>query len=192
MAWAEQTERGSWRVRYPKADGAIGSVSGFASREAAQQYARDLQTGRRQAGWPHLVSGRVTVDQWAAVWVQTLDVEIRAEEKYLSYLRNHIQPRWGTTTLSHISPLAVTAWRKSLRQRYAAKTVDGIVLVLSMMLDDAVDERLIPANPVHRRRRRGRRRDHQPSPVERVWATPAQVLAIAEQASLLGGPGPGC
>jgi len=63
--------------------------------------------------------------------------------------------------------------------------------VLSMMLEDAVDERLIATNPVHRRRRRGRRRERLPSPVERVWAMPEQVLRIAEQAGLLGGPSAG-
>ena len=163
MAWTEQIGEQSWRVRYPREGGGVASVSGFGSREAAQQYARELETGRRQAGWPHLAPGRTTVDAWAAVWMETLDVEIRTEENYRSYLRNHIQPRWGRTALTEISPLAVTAWRKSLRQRYAAATVAGIILVLSMMLDDAVDERLLPANPVHRRRRRGRRRDHQPT-----------------------------
>ena len=63
--------------------------------------------------------------------------------------------------------------------------------ILSMILDDAVDERLIPADPVRRRRRCGRRRDHTPSPRERVWAMPDQVLRIAEQATRLGGPSAG-
>ena len=75
---------------------------------------------------------------------------------------NHILPRWGATALADIGALAVTAWIKQLRGRYAAATVATITCVLSMILDDAVDERLIPANPVHRRRRRGRRLDHRP------------------------------
>ena len=54
-----------------------------------------------------------------------------------------------------------------------------------MMLDDAVDERLIPANPVRRRSRRSRRRDNEPMPAERIWATPEQVVWIADQAALL-------
>lgn len=46
---------------------------------------------------------------------------------------------------------------KDLRRHLVASTVAGIVTVFSMMLDDAVDERLIPTSPVHRRRRRRRR-----------------------------------
>jgi hypothetical protein len=71
---------------------------------------------------------------------------------------------WGTIALGEISALAITAWIKTLRERYAASTVAGIVTVFSMMLDDAVDEHLIPTNPVHRHRRRGRRRDPRPHP----------------------------
>lgn len=81
----------------------------------------------------------------------------------------------------------MTEWLKQLRQRYAASTVVTLRTILSMILDDAVDDRLIPANPVRRRRRRGRRRDHASSPRERVWAMPEQVLRIAEQATQLGG-----
>ena len=60
--------------------------------------------------------------------------------------------------------------------------------ILSVILDDAVDERLIAANPV---RRHGRRRDHAPTPSERVWAMPDQVVRIADQATRLGGPSAG-
>jgi hypothetical protein len=55
-----------------------------------------------------------------------------------------------------------------------------------MLLTDAADERLIPFNPVRRRRRRGRRSRR--AVPERIWATPEQVVRIAEQAGLLGGP----
>jgi integrase len=128
---------------------------------------------------------------WSVVWVDTVDVETRTEENYRSYLRNHILPRWGYTTLGDITALDVTAWPKDLRKRYAASTVAGIITVFSMMLDDAVDQRLIPANPVHRRRRRGRRRDHAPSRAEKVFAMPEHVIRIADQATLLGGPSAG-
>jgi len=73
----------------------------------------------------------------------------------------------------------------------AASTVAGIFTVFSMMLDDAVDQRLIPANPVHRRRRRGRRRDHALTRAEKVFAMPEHVIRIAGQATTLGGPSAG-
>jgi integrase len=113
------------------------------------------------------------------------------EENYRRCLRLHILPRWGQIGLGEITASAVTEWLKQLRQCYAASTVVTLRTVLSMIMDDAVDERLIPTNPVRRRRRRGRRRDHAPTPHERVWAMPEQVLRIAEQAARLGGPSAG-
>jgi integrase len=53
---------------------------------------------------------------------------------------------------------------------------------LSLLLSDAADERLIVANPI-RARRRGRRRSDRR--VERMWATPSEVLAVADNAARL-------
>ncbi len=188
MAWIEQTGKCSWRVRYPRPTGGYGSVSGFDSRKSARDYAEDLDSDRRRGLWLDPDGAKTTVTAWAGQWVETLDVETRTEENYRAYLRNHILPRWGITPLGAITALAVTAWIKSLRQHYAASTVAGIVTVFSMMLDDAVDEHLIPASPVHRHRRRSRLRDHAPTRNERVWAMPEHVLRIADQARTLGGP----
>lgn len=81
----------------------------------------------------------------------------------------------GGVPLRGVTASAVTMWRNELMQRLALSTVRGILTVFSMMLEDAVDERLIPANPVRRRRRRGRR--HRGIvPQETIWATPEQVL----------------
>ena len=60
-----------------------------------------------------------------------------------------------------------------------------IVKVLSMMLADAADERLIPANPI-RPPRRGRRHHH--TVTETVWATPEQALRVALNAARLTTP----
>ncbi|HEX3780828.1 MAG TPA: site-specific integrase [Pseudonocardiaceae bacterium] len=76
-------------------------------------------------------------------------------------------------------------WAKKLRgEGYAVSTVATITKIMSMMMADAAEERLITANPI-RPRRRGRRR-HQPR-AERLWATPEQALHIALQAAVLVG-----
>ncbi len=190
MAWIEQIGRRSWRVRY-RVGGGCGSVSGFDSRTAAVKYMEDLRAEQRRGTWLDPAGPRMRLGQWVDRWIDTTDVETRTEENYRRCLRLHILPRWGQLRLGEITASAVTEWLKQLRQRYAASTVVTLRTVLSMILDDAVDERLIPANPVRRRRRRGRRRDHAPTPRERVWAMPEQVLRIAEQATTLGGPSAG-
>jgi integrase len=90
----------------------------------------------------------------------------------------------------------VAAWTKKLRVTprpghtagYARSTVSTISKVLTMLLADAVDEQLIPVNPI-RPRRRGRTR-HEPV-TEAVWATPTQALHVAVNAGRLAGPGSG-
>jgi hypothetical protein len=94
-------------------------------------------------------------------------------------------PRWGSTPLSELSTLDITGWIKELGTEYAPTTVSSIVKLMSMMLEDAVDEHVIPTNPVRRRRRRGRRTaKRQP---EKIWATAEEVIRIAAQASALDG-----
>ncbi|WP_143268666.1 hypothetical protein [Amycolatopsis vastitatis] len=186
MAWTEKIGAHSWRVRYMAVDGRIGSRSGFDTKRLANDYPKEIEADQRRGTWVDPRAGKTTVAVWAALWANALDVEVRTEENYLSRIRNHIEPRWGTTALGDVTALAVTLWIKQLRRRYAASTVAGIVTVFSMMLDDAVDERLIALNPVRRRARRGRRREQSPVPAERVWATPEQVVRIADNAELLG------
>lgn len=189
MAWVEQVGENTYRVRYA-VDGKVRSVSGFVTRREANDYALDLESDRRRGRWVDPAAGGVTVGEWAGVWLGTLDVDIRTLENYAHSIRRHIEPRWGTVSLRDIKASAVTIWRNELLGRLASATVRGIVTVLSMMLEDAVDERLIAANPVRRRRRRGRR--HRGAPArEKVWATPEQVLRVADQATLLDGYGSG-
>jgi len=188
MAWVEKTGKNSWRVRYPKKTGGTGSVSGFGTKKAAYAYANDLETDRRRGIWIDPTDSRTTVADWTAQWFPTLDVDPRTIDNYRSYLTNHILPHWGTSSLGEITALDVTAWIKQLRCHLAASTVNCVVCVFAMLMDDAVDQHLIPANPVRRRPRRGRRCDRPHPPTERVWTTPEKVLRAAEQAGMLGGP----
>jgi hypothetical protein len=55
------------------------------------------------------------------------------------------------------------------RKGYVPSTIRAWVNLLSMILTDAVYQRLIPANPVQKRRRRARR--SRKLPVERTWAS---------------------
>src|SRR4051812_30307184 len=85
----------------------------------------------------------------------------------------------GRHPLNAITTLGVNKWISDLRQLgYANATVATIVKVLSMILTDAADEGLIPTTPIRRYRRRGRR-SHRIER-ERVWASPTEVLRIAE------------
>jgi integrase len=186
MAWVEQTGALSWRVRFADGEGRIRSVSGFASREKARGYAAERAAHRGRSVWVDPSEGRMTLEAWTRSWLPTLTVSERTEENYRRDLRLHVLPRWGECPLASITAADVNGWVGQLHTAgYAPATVSSQVKLLSRLLTDAVDARLIAANPVHRRPRRGPR---VLAPVaERVWATPEQVVQVAENATALGG-----
>jgi integrase len=181
MAWVEKVSQNTWRIRYWKADGTLGSVPGFPSKSAADRHAADLESDQRGGTFIDPAAGKLTLAAWVEDWLPALDVDIRTEEGYRSRLRCHILPRWGDVGLADISGIKVAGWAKQLRQSgLAPATVSGIMKLFTMILADAVAERLIAYNPIQPRRR-GRSRAVRP--VERIWATPGQVLAVADQAA---------
>lgn len=190
MAWVEKIAQHSWRVRHRRDGGVVESLYGFDNADAAQEVAGMLDGHRRHGSWLTLSDERTTVitlADWVCCWWPTLDLDTRTVENYRSYLRCHILPRFGTLPIAAIAPLDIRMWStEALEAGYAPATVGGWKNLLSMIFADAVDEGLVAANPVRKHRRRGRRARHLRP--ERIWATPDQVLAVAEQAGMLGGP----
>ena len=180
---------GTDRVRYRREDGTIGAIHGFATKAAATDHANTLESDQREGRFIDPAAGKITLADWSEDWLAALDVAIRTEDVYRSLLRRHILPRWGDHGLADISGIKAAAWAKELRDRgYSPMTVIAVMKLLSLLLADATEERLIAANPI-RARRRGRRRTERR--VERIWATPAEVLAVADNAAQLPNAGAG-
>jgi hypothetical protein len=186
MSFVERSSRSTWRVRYWRDDGTHGSLSGFPTKAAAEAKARELDADRQRGQFIDPDAGTLSLADWTTTWFDALDVAPTTRAQYRSLIRTHILPRWGTTALAEVSGTAVNTWIKKLRDGgYAPATVSTILKVLSMILADAADERLIPANPI-RRPRRGRRHHH--AVAEAVWVTPEQALQVALHAARLTTP----
>ena len=144
MAWVEQRGNRSWRVRYRREDDTIGSVNGFPTKAAAIDHANTLESDQREGRFIDPAAGKITVNEWTQDWLQALDVAIRTEDFYRSLLRRHILPRWGEHGLVDVSGIKAAAWAKDLRTAgYAAVTVASVMKLLSLLLADAAEERLI-------------------------------------------------
>jgi integrase len=185
VAFIEKRGKNTWRIRYEKDDGNFGTISGFTSKKAAEAKAEEIEADQRRGTFLDPDAGKLTLAEWSVTWFDALDVADTTTAQYRSLTHNHILRRWGTISLDAISGLAVHTWAKKLRgDGYATSTVSTITKIMSMMLADAADERLIPANPIQPRRRGKRRHERR---TERQWATPEQTLPIALQAAALAG-----
>ncbi|WP_020499169.1 tyrosine-type recombinase/integrase [Sciscionella marina] len=187
MAWPEPTGNNSWRVRYRRTDDTIGSIPGFSTRKEAEDYIADMGSEQRKGTWIDPAGGKTLVEDWSLPWLESLDIDRRTEDNYRSIITNHIDPKWGKHSLDQLSNLKIRAWEKHLLANgLATATVNSIIKCFSLLLDDAVDEKLIATNSIQRRRR-GKRRRTRRAP-RKVWPYPSEVLDIADQIAYYYGP----
>ena len=194
MAYAEKRGKGRqpWRVKYKLPDGTETSESGFETKTAALNWGRDQEANIRSGRWTDPNAGKLTVSEWIERWLAVQDVSISTVDSREYLIRRFIRPAWGNTALSDLSTEEITKWEKALpdREGITPRTARAARTLLGTILGDAAATRppLIPYNPALRPRNRGRRtgRRLQRAP-QRIWATPLQVLLIAERAALLTG-----
>jgi len=193
MAYAEKRGKGPrpWRVKY-KIPGGEASESGFETKQAALDWGRD-QEGKVRAGtWIDPSAGEITVDQWIDRWEATQDVGLSTKANREYRIRRFIRPHWGKRMLNSLTSEEITAWEQKLPavEGISRSTASDARSLLHTILGDAAAAKppLIPFNPAvrprNRGRRTGRRLDRTP---QRAWATPLEVLLVAERAALLDG-----
>ncbi|MGK9463991.1 integrase [Streptomyces sp. G6] len=164
MPYPEQ--RGNkWRVRWNtgKKHPETGrwlydSQGGFGSREEAIAYGLDRESDIRNDRYISRRDGDILMSEYCRTWQQTLDVGHLRRRNIESYIRLYIEPRWGDMAVADIRPSAYRAWELWLKDqpnigdRYRRE----ILLVFSMMMDDAVNDGMRQLSPVPKQRKRGR------------------------------------
>jgi hypothetical protein len=103
MAYAEKSGKNLWRVRYPKDDGGLGTISGFTSKTAAENKAAEIEADQRRGQFLDPDGGKLTLVEWSVTWFDALDVAATTEAQYRRLVRNHILTLWGSTRLDAIS-----------------------------------------------------------------------------------------
>lgn len=193
MAYAEKRGKGPrpWRVKY-KIPGGEESQSGFETKKSALEWGRDQEAKVRAGTWTDPAAGEITVDDWIGQWKEQQDVGLRTTVNRDYLIRRFIRPHWGGWQLNSITSADVSAWEKKLPAAAGVSrgTARDARSLLHTILGDAAAAKppLIPFNPAvrphNRGRRTGRRLDLTP---QRAWATPLEVLLLAERAALLAG-----
>ncbi len=189
MGYAEK--RGStWRARWKRPDGTYDSEPGFLTKDQAKAYANAQETDvSRGEYFDARASGDTTFREWAAQWLDAINVGPGSEDTYRRVLRVQINPRWGDWPMADITTTAFLAWDKVIRAKYSKNYASQILGLFRLMLTDAVAHRppllkISPAPPENRRRGRFERAPEE----EAVIGTAEQVLQLAENARAVWGP----
>ncbi|WP_306317319.1 MULTISPECIES: hypothetical protein [unclassified Streptomyces] len=185
-----------WRYRgkYKLPNGKWGSVSRddndqpFYTARSAVEYAQGLESDVRRKTFVNPRDGRLTVEEWSKLWLESVELGNRSDKSYRQRLRSVILPHWGATAMGDITTVAVTTWEKQLRARYKPNYVKSTMSVMRVMFDDAVASKVRGDNPVPtlRSRRRGKYKGKEQQD-EVVTATPRQILLLARNAQEIRG-----
>ncbi len=179
-------------MKYKLPSGLEVSESGFETKASALAWGRDQETRIRDGRWTDPNAGRITVSEWIDRWLPLQDVGISTEENREYLIRRFIRPAWGASELGSLSTEEITKWENALPARtgISRRVAGDARSLLGTILGDAAATKppLIPYNPALRPRNRGRRTGRRLALApQRVWATPLQVLLVAERAALLTG-----
>jgi integrase len=183
-----------YRGRYKLPDGSWGSVSRdddkkpFYTERAAREYAAGLETDVRRKAFINPKDGRITVQEWADLWIESVELANRSDATYRQRLRSVILPKWGLAVMGDVSTVAVNTWEQQLRRQYKPRYVKSVMSVMRVMFDDAVTSKVRGDNPVPtlKARRRGKYKGKQQQD-ETILATPRQALLLARNAEKMRG-----
>lgn len=173
-------------------------------RALAKQWAGPTPAGISLADWKDALhrqqtgrdtrAGDITLADWVTrVWWPAQDLEDRTVDQYTYRLKTMILPTFGDRPVRTLNePAEIIAWEVRLRQRYARSTAADSRSLLATILGDAEQAGLVDfygANPAARQRGRGRKsaRSGGGKAAARVWASPLELLLIAERCALLTG-----
>ncbi|WP_169792443.1 site-specific integrase [Actinoplanes rectilineatus] len=132
----------------------------------------------------------MTVAEWSNIWFPALDLEPSTLDSYRYLIETFILPKFGSDALISLTQENISKWEKAFAaEGLSQKTASNARGTLSAMLADATP-RYIPLNPAAKRKGKGRKGGSRVERMEKeakVWASPLQVLLIAERAAIISG-----
>lgn len=136
-----------YRVRYRTPDRRQTDKRGFTTKRDAQAFANQIEVDKRRGAYVAPAAGRLQLGDYAQAWLDGKhDLKPSTRDRYQRVLNVHLAPK-KTVALGDISRAWVRDWVADLSGRMAATSVHKVVGVLRQVLDMAVDDNRLVANP---------------------------------------------
>jgi integrase len=140
-----------YRVRYRKPDGAQTDKRGFTTKRDARLFLSTVHVTKARGEYIDPTDGKRLVSDLAETWKRARLGTLKPSSRNTmeTAWRIHVEPEWGSRKVSTIRRSEIAAWigDLSVKKKKSAQTVRRAMLVLSGVLDVAVDDRAIGSNP---------------------------------------------
>jgi integrase len=148
----------------------------FERKGDADRWLSDIEADLRRGDWIDPDDGRQLLRDFAVPWVaERAGLRPKTRQLYEGLVRLHIAPTLGSYALADITPARVRTWRAGLVDSgVGAVTVAKAYRLLRTIMETAVEDRLIRANPCQIK---GAAVERSP---ERPTLTVAEVYALAD------------
>ena len=165
-------------MRYRTPDRRQTQKRGFVSKRDAQAFAATVEASKLRGEYVSVSTGRTTVGELGPAWLERQRGHMKASSFHAadSVWRNRVAPRWGEVRIADVRYTDVAAWVAELSAVRGPSLVRVAYSVLARILDDAVKDRMLAANPA-----RGVKLPKQ-APPRNVYLSATQLDALATEA----------
>lgn len=172
-----KTKKGiRYRVQYRTPDRKLTAKRGFPTKNEARKFAASVEVAVASGSFISPSAGKITIDEVYTAWEPSQAV-LAAHTRVTnsSTWRRHVQPYWGQWQVSRITSPEVRKWVSQMVERgHRRDTIKRSLHILKSILDTAVEDRKIAANPVQGIRIPSELKDRRP------YLTPAQINHLAD------------
>ncbi|MDF3309894.1 tyrosine-type recombinase/integrase [Rhodococcus sp. T2V] len=137
-----------YRVRYRTPDRKQTDKRGFTTKRAAQDFAATVEVEKLTGSYIPPSAGRVAFGECAELWMAgKVNLSESTRSRYRSALDVHVLPTFKATPLSDMSREKLRRWVTAMCETSSAATVQKNVGVVRQVLEQAVEDSRIVANP---------------------------------------------
>ncbi len=149
LARASRGGKTRYTALYRDRAGRKRSAGTFATRREAERAALRQADKVLDGSWLDPRAGRIGFQQYAyEVWLPSRHLEANTRAGYLSYLRRHFVPFFGSTPLAEVMPSTVQQWvTRAVEQGLSPRSIVKYHVMLHSLFARAVRDRLIAFNP---------------------------------------------